>query len=195
MKSTCWTRERHMLCVLDHVHWIPGDILHNFYVRHLSVGHLEPELEICKELEQSTIQKKPVGHVIDMWDPVHWIPCEILPHFYVRHLSVGNLEPELEICKNLKQSTLPKWKNVSDTWNTCVTCLGPCPLNSWWNSTPLLCKTLDCRSSRTRVGYLQKFRTIYFTKMKKRVGHVKDTCHVSETMPIEFLVKFYPIFM
>ena len=56
-------------------------------------------------------------------------------------------------------------------------------------------KALVCRSSRTRVGNLQKFRTIYYTKMKKRVGHVKYTCHVSGTMSIEFLVKFYPIFM
>ena len=28
-----------------------------------------------------------------------------------------------------------------------------------------------------------------------RDGHVTDTCHVSGTMPIGFLVKFYPIFM
>ena len=28
-------------------------------------------------------------------------------------------------------------------------------------------KALVCRSSRTRVGNLQKFRTIYYTKMKK----------------------------
>ena len=28
-----------------------------------------------------------------------------------------------------------------------------------------------------------------------RVGHVSDTCHVSGTMSIAFLAKFYPIFM
>ena len=87
-KIMCWTHEKHLSCVYDHVHWIPG---------------------------------------------------KILPHFHVRHLSVSHLEPELEIYKKLEQSSIPKWK--------------------------------------------------------KRVGHVNDTCHVSGTMSIEFLVKFYPIFM
>ena len=50
-----------------------------------------------------------------------------------------------------------------------VTCLGPCPLNSWWNSTQFLCKALVCRSYRTKVGNLQKFRTVFHTKMKKNI--------------------------
>ena len=74
-----------------------------------------------------------------VWDHVHWIPGEILPLFYVRHLSVGHIEPELEIYKKIEQFSIPKWK--------------------------------------------------------KRVRHVNDTCHVSGTMSIEFLVKFYPILM
>ena len=143
-----------------------------------------------------------------------------------------------------------------DTWKTHVTLLGPCSLNSWWNSTPFLYKALVCRSSRTRVRNLQKIRTIFYTKMKKtcltreihmsrvwnhvhwicgkilslfdvrhvhlchleqeleilqkfgtlyctkmkntcqtREIHVKYTCHVYGTISIEFLVKFYPIFM
>ena len=68
-------------------------------------------------------------------------PClgEILPFFYVRHLSVGLIEPKLETYKNLERSSIPKWK--------------------------------------------------------KRVRHMNDMCHVSETMSFEFLVKFHPIFM
>ena len=63
-------------------------------------------------------------------------------------------------------------KNVSDMWKIHVMCLGPCPLNSWWNSTPFLCKALACRSSRTRGGKSQKFRTIFYTKPNQ---HVLDT--------------------
>ena len=36
---------RHVSCVWDHVHCIPGEILPPFHVRHLSVALLEPELE------------------------------------------------------------------------------------------------------------------------------------------------------
>ena len=70
--------------------------------------------------------------------------------------------------------------------------MGQAPSESVIHSTS---KALVCRSSRTRVGNLQKFRTIYYTKIKKRVVHVKDTCHVSGTMSIEILTKFYPIFI
>ena len=38
-----------------------------------------------------------------------------------------------------------------------------------------------------------KYRTLYCTKKKRYVRHVTDMCHVSGTMPIRFLVKFYPI--
>ena len=43
------------------------------------------------------------GHMSRDWDHAHWIPGEILPHFYVRHALVAHLEPKLEICKNLEQ--------------------------------------------------------------------------------------------
>ena len=46
------TRDGHVSRVLDHAHWIPGEILPHFYVRHVLVAHLEPKLEICKNLEQ-----------------------------------------------------------------------------------------------------------------------------------------------
>ena len=63
-------------------------------------------------------------HISHVWDHVHWIPGEILPHFDPSPLSVAHWDAEL----------------VMDT----------------------------CRQ-------------------------VKDTCHMSGTMSIEFLAKFYPI--
>ena len=48
-------------------------------------------------------------------------------------------------------------------------------------------------ASRPKLRNLQKYGTVYYTKMKTRVRHVKNMCHVSQTMSIEFLVKFYPI--
>ena len=163
----CRTREWHVSRVWDHVHWIPGQILPHFHVRHLSVGHLEPELEIHKKLEQSSIPNQTNTfwtheiHRSRVWDHVHWIPGEILPHLYVTHLSVGHLEPELETYKNLEQSSIPKWKiNVSDTGNTRVTFLGPCPMNSWWNSTQYLCKVLEYCTFSTKVRKSAKIRTV-----------------------------------
>ena len=64
------------------------------------------------------------GHVSCVWNHVHYIPGEILPHFDPTHSPVVPLEAELEI-------------------DTCQ--------------------------------------------------HVADTCHMSGTMSIEFLAKFYPI--
>ena len=46
------TRVGHVSRVWDHVHWIPGEILPQFNVTHVLVAHLEPKLEICKNLEQ-----------------------------------------------------------------------------------------------------------------------------------------------
>ena len=46
------TRDRHVSRVWDHAHWIPGEILPYFDVRHVLVAHLVPKLEICKYLEQ-----------------------------------------------------------------------------------------------------------------------------------------------
>ena len=97
MKKTCQTREWHVSRVWDHVHWIPGEILPHFYVRHLHVGHLEPEVENHKNLEQSSIPNQtntfwtPEIHRSCVWDHVHWISGEILPHFDVKHMSVLNL--------------------------------------------------------------------------------------------------------
>ena len=48
-----------------------------------------------------------VGHVSRVWDHVHWIPGEILPQFDPSHSHVAHLEAELEIMKNLEQSTQP----------------------------------------------------------------------------------------
>ena len=46
------TRDRHVSHVWDHAHWIPGEILPQFDVRHVLVAHLEQELEISKNIEQ-----------------------------------------------------------------------------------------------------------------------------------------------
>ena len=96
----------------DHVHWIPGEILPYFAVRHVHLCHLEPELEILQKFGtlyytkmKNTCQTRE-KHVSRVWDHVHWIPGKILPHFYVLHLSVGHLEPKLEICKYLEQAVL-----------------------------------------------------------------------------------------
>ena len=72
------------------------------------------------------------GHVSCVWDHVHWIPGKILPQFDPSRLSVAHWDTKLEIFINIEQ--------VQDT------CL-----------------------------------------------HVKDTCHVSGTMSIKLLAKFYPI--
>ena len=89
--------------VWDHVHCIPGKILPHFHVRHLSVALLEPELENFQIFRTGTVSRVSNGHVSTreihmsrVWDHVHCIPGEILPHFHVRHLSVALLEPELE---------------------------------------------------------------------------------------------------
>ena len=42
------TRDRHVSRVWDHAHWIPGEILPHFDVRHVPVAHLEPKLEILE---------------------------------------------------------------------------------------------------------------------------------------------------
>ena len=138
---------------------IPGKILPWFDPSHSPVAHLEAELvaDMCRHVKDTyqvsgTMSIKfqyftPIwpltlpcssfgmrvsnghvstldGHVSRVWDHVHWIPGEILPHFDPWHSPVAHLEAEL----------------VMDT----------------------------CR-------------------------HVTDTCHVSGTMSIEFLAKFYPI--
>ena len=46
------TRDGHVSHDWDHAHWIPGEILPYFDVRHVLVAHLEPKLEICKNIEQ-----------------------------------------------------------------------------------------------------------------------------------------------
>ena len=46
------TRDRHVSRVWDHTHWIPGEILPQFDVRHVLIAHLEPKLKIYKYLEQ-----------------------------------------------------------------------------------------------------------------------------------------------
>ena len=35
------------------------------------------------------------GHVSRVWDPAHWIPGKILPHFDVRHIHVAHQESKL----------------------------------------------------------------------------------------------------
>ena len=81
---------------------------------------------------------------------------------------------------------------------TCVVCLGPWPLNSWQNSTPILCKALVCRSFRTIVLNLQKYSTVlyctvlYCTVHKKCLQHTSDTCHVSGTLSNKYLVHLEP---
>ena len=57
-----------------------------------------------------------VGHVSRVWDHVHWIPGEILPQFYVRHLSVALLELELENYQIFRTAILGK----SQIWRGCV---------------------------------------------------------------------------
>ena len=46
------TRDGHVSRVWNHAHWIPGEILPHFDVRHVLVAHLEPKLEIFIYLEQ-----------------------------------------------------------------------------------------------------------------------------------------------
>ena len=75
----------------------------------------------------------------------------------------------------------------------CVTCLRPCPLNSWQNSTPFWPLAHLCSSSGSRVSNFAKFRTCVdkWRIVSTRDRHVKDTCHLSGTMSIESVVKFY----
>ena len=71
----------------------------------MSVVHLDPELKIyCTEMKKTWPTHE--IHVSRVWHHVHQIPGKILPHFYVLHLSVGCLEPKLEICKYLEQAVL-----------------------------------------------------------------------------------------
>ena len=83
-------------------------------------------------------------------------------------------------------------KNVSNMWQTRVMCLGLWPMDSLWNSDLFTCKPLSCSSIWSKVSK-------NCTKMKKtcrtRVGHVTDMCHVSGTMTIGFLAKFWPVYM
>jgi len=82
----------------DHVHWIPGEILPHFDVRHVHLCHLEPELEILQKFGtlyctkmKNTCQTREI-HVSRVWDHIHWIPGEILPYFDVKHFTVRNLQ-------------------------------------------------------------------------------------------------------
>ena len=49
------TREGHVSRVWDPAHWIPGEILPQFDVRHVLIAHLEPKLKIYIYLEQGTV--------------------------------------------------------------------------------------------------------------------------------------------
>ena len=83
------------------------------------------------------------GHVSRVWDHAHWIPGEILTILHVKHFTVAQSSQKLA----------KTWHVTRDTWRSRVTCLGPWPLDSWWNSDLFTCKTLYCRSPGTRVRY------------------------------------------
>ena len=135
-------------------------------------------------LSQKRWQKRD-SHKCNSWECFHWITGEFLPYLDVIHLSKAF---SLDIGKN--------WTNVKKcVWHTtdmCHMCLGPWPLVSSWNSDLFTCKTLFCSSIWSKVGK-------NCTKVKKtcrtRVRHVTDTCHVSGTMTIGFLAKFWPVYM
>ena len=125
--------------------------------------------------------------IIDSWG-------KIWPQFDPSNPPVAHLGAEIEM--DIRHTHVNTWKthvtcqwpcqNVLtrvDTWQTRATCLGPCLLYSWRNSTPIWLLTLPCSSSGSRV------RNGHVTDTCR---HVKDTCHVSGTMSIGFLAKFYP---
>ena len=98
------------------------------------------------------------------------VQLPILPTYQISALPKIPLNPLFYIFKNKLQNKVKAKISLilirgPDMWMTGVMCLGPCSLNSWWNTTQFLCKALVCRSSRTRVGNLQKFRTILYTKV------------------------------
>ena len=92
--------------VLNHVLWIPCEILPHFDPWHTSVAHQEGELVILQNLEHMlTSEERLSTHEEDMsyvWDHVHWIPSEILPHFNPWHTFVAHQEAELVILQNLE---------------------------------------------------------------------------------------------
>ena len=65
----------------------------------------------------------------------------------------------IDTCRITEGSEKPSWDSSVDTWRTRVTCLGPCPLNSWWNSTPFWPLTHPCSLSGSGFRNYAKIRT------------------------------------
>jgi hypothetical protein len=114
------------------------------------------------------------GHVPCVWHHAHWIPSEIIPHFDLSHLYVALRDQEFQIV----------CKSRVDTWRTRVTYLGPCPLDSWWNSTPFWPLTLVCSSTGSEVT---KSRVNH---VSTRDGHVSRVWDHAHWIPGEILPHF-----
>ena len=162
------THDRHMSHFWDQDHWIPGEILTILHVKHFSVAQSAQKLAKMWHMMSD-------GHMSRVWDYDHWIPGEILTILHVKYFTVAQSGQKLA----------KTWHETRDAWRRRVTCLGPSPLDSWWNSDHFTCKILYCSSIWSKVS----------KNVTRDTWRVTDTCHVSGTMTIGFLVKLWPFYM
>ena len=111
-------------------------------------------------------------HVSRVWDHAHQISGEILPHFDPSHLSVAQRDQKLEKHVSTRDGHVPRV----------------------WDHTHWIPGEILPHFDPSHLSVAQRDQKLQ-NHVSTRDGHVTDTCHVSGTMSIGFLVKFYPIFM